>query len=896
MFGTKALFFGTDAANFDGLWSTDGTVGGTLELGGLQNGQIVGRGTTWDPINFFAFNNSVLFDAYDSSGGGGSYIGLWITDGTSAGTVEIGGAQNAAIYDSGLSNFEANDFIQLGDSVLFNAPNKAGDSALWITDGTAAGTVEVGGAGNAGIVGADKNTGFGNGLAQAVRFGARIFMSGPDNDGGNGLWTTDGTAAGTIEIGGLDDGGLTAYGQHPSSIGLQPTDLTVNGQQVLFDGSDALGYRELWASDGTAAGTYEIGGEGVGGFLSHEAGNGLDPSSIVSLGNGKAVFIGRDDSNGQAFGRATLWVTNGTYAGTQEIGGLNNLGVSGIYASGFSFTSELIGGDGLAYFIGENAAGNQVLWETDGTVGGTKVVAATDGNAPATGLNPSGMTLASPPSSETSFSGGGQNINLNNIPGETVDLSNTSNVWDTVTGSNGTINLSAAQAFAIGGGLLITLTGAGCAVNLSKTNGNKDSVYGTKGAVTLSGAQANVYGGKNNITFAPGTTGNVVYLYNTQGLWDNVTGSNGVIYLTSAKANVTGGGDKIYFNGGTGDDVSLYSTNGVWDTVYAVGGQMEVNQSQVSVVGGQNVVNATSGSSISLYSTSGKWDTINGSGDNIYLNGAQASIVGGGDNITATKGSTASLYNTGGAWDGFNGSGCKVILTNAQAAIVGGGNTIALDSKSSLSLSGTNGNWDGVTASGDKITLSAAQATITGKGNTIYANNASKVSLAGTAGVFDTVYGSNAGIVLTNAQASILGGYNTIYASSGSTMSLYNTNGHADVVNGSYDALYLNSAQAVLNGSADTVYFAGQSTLSLNGNYIGLNFAAKMGVDVISGFNATDVLHLSASDWASFAALKGSGDLTQSGADTIIKLDASDSITLTGVQASSLTAGEFKFA
>ena len=127
-------------------------------------------------------------------------------------------------------------------------------------------------------------------------------------------------------------------------------------------------------------------------------------------------------------------------------------------------------------------------------------------------------------------------------------------------------------------------------------------------------------------------------------------------------------------------------------------------------------------------------------------------------------------------------------------------------------------------------------------------------------------------------------------------MSLYNTNGHADVVNGSYDALYLNSAQAVLNGSADTVYFAGQSTLSLNGNYIGLNFAAKMGVDVIAGFNATDVLHLSASDWASFAALKGSGDLTQSGADTIIKLDASDSITLTGVQASSLTAGEFKFA
>ena len=895
-FGAKALFFGNDSAGFTAVWSTDGTVSGTVELGGLQNGQIVGKGPAWTPLNITAFNNSVLFDAYDSSGGGASYVGLWITDGTTAGTVEIGGLQNAAIFDSGLSTFAATNFVQLGDRMLFDAPNKQGDAALWITDGTAAGTVEVGGAGNAGIVGADKNVGFGNGLANAVRFGARVFFGGPDNDGATGLWTTDGTAAGTIEIGGIDDAGLTAFGQHPSSLGLTPTDLTVNGQQVLFDGRDALGFQELWVSDGTALGTYEIGGEGVGGTVLHEAIDGLDPTSIVSLGNGKAVFIGRDDSNGQNFGKPTLWVTDGTFAGTQEIGGASNLGVASINAGGFTFGGALIGGDGHAYFSGQNAQGNIVLWVTDGTLGGTRIAAATDGNASITGLNPANMALANPPPAETSFSGGGQNVNLNTIPGEDVNLANTNNVFDTVTGSNGTINLSAAQAFAIGGGLLITMSGVGSAVNLSKTNGNKDSVYGSKGAVTLSGAQANVFGAKNNITFAPGTTGDVVYLFDTNGTWDNVTGSGGKIYLTSAKANVTGGGDTIYFNGGTGDDVSIYGTNGAWDTVYANGGQIEITKSQVSVVGGQNVINATSASSVSLYSTAGKWDTVNGSGVQVYLTSAQTSVVGGGDTITATAGSSVSLYNTGGAWDAFNGSNCQVILTNAQAAVSGGGDTITLDSKSTLSLSGTNGKWDGVNATGNQITLSAAQAAVSGKGNTIFANGGSTVSLAGTAGVFDAVYGSSAGVILTTAQAAILGGYNTIYANVGSTISLANTNGHGDVVNGSNDALYLTSAQAVLNGSANNVFLSGQSTLTAHGNFEALNFAAKMGTAVIGGFNATDVLHLSALDWTSFAALTGSGALAQSGADAVIKVDANNSITLLGVQAASLVAGEFKFA
>ena len=101
------------------------------------------------------------------------FQGLWITDGTTAGTREIGGARNQAVFDSGVSNFIANDFVTLGDDELFNADSAGGDSALWITDGTATGTKEIGGANNAGVGGGD-NSNLGGLLDQSVLFGNRI--------------------------------------------------------------------------------------------------------------------------------------------------------------------------------------------------------------------------------------------------------------------------------------------------------------------------------------------------------------------------------------------------------------------------------------------------------------------------------------------------------------------------------------------------------------------------------------------------------------------------------------------------------------------------------------------------------------------------------------------------
>ena len=362
----------------------------------------------------------------------------------------------------------------------------------------------------------------------------------------------------------------------------------------------------------------------------------------------------------------------------------------------------------------------------------------------------------------------------------------------------------------------------------------------------------NFAGGGGAIQFS--SSGNTANISKTTGVWDSVTGSHQTIAETSAQVSVVGGTNTISFIGGTGNQASLFSTNGNWDTVNGAGGQVNVTSSQVSVVGGSNTIAATAGSTMSLYSTAGNWDAVNGSSD-------------------------------------------QILLTTAQAAITGGSDTIAMNAGSSVSLSGTNGNWDAVNGSKDQIIMTHAEAAITGGSNTEWASAGSSASLFGTAGNWDTFNGSSDQITLNNAQASIVGGGDTIFATSGSSMSLYNTNGVADNVYGASDNLNLTNAQAGLTGGGDTIAFAGTNTLNISsGASENFYFAQTLGLTSIAGFQLSDVVHLSALDWTSFTALQNSGDLKQSGANTLIAIDANDTITLANVQVSSLTTSQFAFA
>ena len=65
------------------------------------------------------------------------------------------------------------------------------------------------------------------------------------------LWQTDGTASGTFQIGGIN-------GAYAGGLFQSPPDITALNGRVLFGGYDTSGNFDLWVSNGAGAGTYEL--------------------------------------------------------------------------------------------------------------------------------------------------------------------------------------------------------------------------------------------------------------------------------------------------------------------------------------------------------------------------------------------------------------------------------------------------------------------------------------------------------------------------------------------------------------------------------------------------------------------------------------------------------------
>jgi ELWxxDGT repeat protein len=330
------LFSGPDASFGSGLWVTNGTAAGTSELAHLP------------ADTFFGFGSEVLFRA------GGPYYGLGVTDGTASGTSEI-------FAGTGLFGVNPSGFIQLGSEVLFEG--WASGWNLWVTNGTTAGTSElsVAGAGSLGLF-TDNSPGGPFRIDPGFTvFGSKMLFSGIDAGNRDNLWVTDGTAAGTSE--------LSVAGVSPSGLGAG--NLFVFGSEVLFDGTDSSNRRGLWVTDGTAAGTSELSALGLG---------------YPFVFGSEILFDGAGSSN-----HPGLWVTNGTAAGTSELS-VNGAGSSGIFSVGFptaagpGFTQS--GSEVL--FAGVDASGKLNLWVTDGTGAGTSELSVA--GAFSTGLNPKYLT------------------------------------------------------------------------------------------------------------------------------------------------------------------------------------------------------------------------------------------------------------------------------------------------------------------------------------------------------------------------------------------------------------------------------------------------------------------------------------------------------------------------
>jgi ELWxxDGT repeat protein len=148
----------------------------------------------------------------------------------------------------------------------------------------------------------------------------------------------------------------STIGSDPSNYPLNaPRSFAVLNNVSYFAASDGIHGRELWRSDGTAAGTYLVkdiypGNAGGAGWAGIIAANGL------------LYFFAQDPDHG-----IEPWVSDGTELGTHLLKDLN----PGTFSSS---PTQFAAANGTVYFVGTSYNGNDQLWKTDGTETGTELV------------------------------------------------------------------------------------------------------------------------------------------------------------------------------------------------------------------------------------------------------------------------------------------------------------------------------------------------------------------------------------------------------------------------------------------------------------------------------------------------------------------------------------------
>jgi len=278
--GNQVFFMADDGVHGFELWKSDGTAAGTTLVKDINPG--AGHAL---PEHLTNVDGTLYFAAYD-----GTARQLWKSDGTSLGTVAITSTSLAS--SSGPGELE-----NIGGTLYFYA--RGYDSAsnyvgyeLFKTDGT--GTVLV----------KDIKPGTGSSnVRELTDVNGTAFFAADDGTHGYELWTSDGTSAGTLMVMDINPGtGVSVTGFNSFT--------NLNGQ-LLFSAEDGVHGKELWKSDGTAAGTQLVSDINAGGDGFAEFSNGVDGMAIL---DGYVFFEGADAGSNRE-----LWKSDGTAAGTEKI-------------------------------------------------------------------------------------------------------------------------------------------------------------------------------------------------------------------------------------------------------------------------------------------------------------------------------------------------------------------------------------------------------------------------------------------------------------------------------------------------------------------------------------------------------------------------------------------------
>lgn len=297
--GTKLFYRTPDQHGTYMLWVSDGTEAGTTTID---------LGTSTYPNDFVVAEDLLYFQCDDQF----SRTNLWRTDGTQQGTFQVVARPEYGGFG---------DIEPLGRGVVFRSQTFAMGAEPYYNNGTATGTVLL----------QDLEPGSGSSQPMSMAtIGERCYFVAFSGR----LFATDGTPAGTTEL-------LIGAANLPTNI----TNLFAGRQRVFFTGATQAGTIGLWTTDGTTAGTtlalefqpaafyipvagYHQFGDSMliqtwtddGLVMWRVDENGQSPvrlhtgpvSSIVVTGERQAWFQGQDLAHGRE-----LWTTDGTAAGTR---------------------------------------------------------------------------------------------------------------------------------------------------------------------------------------------------------------------------------------------------------------------------------------------------------------------------------------------------------------------------------------------------------------------------------------------------------------------------------------------------------------------------------------------------------------------------------------------------
>jgi ELWxxDGT repeat protein len=416
--GSQLFFAASDPINGAKLWKTDGTDGGTqIADGDIPNVGVSALTAVNGALYFFAVHDST-FQTVDLFQSDGSHTTLVQTGFSNFGEEAMAGAGGKLFFiaapasnfftdelwvsDAGgtralnpanVSPYGLNPFglQEVNGRVVFNGSSAAHPffgEAIWASDGTDAGTVEITPAGLSFVELFNGST---------ALSGNTLFFGG-FGSGGAQVWRTDGTAPGTKLVASIAPGFFA---------GTTPSFLTVVGGKLFFSANDGAHGTELWVSDGTAAGTNlvkDINTNTIGSF----------PIQLTDA-NGTLFFTA--DSSPTSFSpppSPELWKSDGSAAGTQLVGkpfstpgafpgGLTNVNGTVFFVDingppqlwtmsantgpqlvmDFSQLGQFIfGPDNLTavgnklFFTIVDDTGAEELWQSDGTPGGTSMIAS----------------------------------------------------------------------------------------------------------------------------------------------------------------------------------------------------------------------------------------------------------------------------------------------------------------------------------------------------------------------------------------------------------------------------------------------------------------------------------------------------------------------------------------